>query len=97
MSQHQQQPDNNFFDNLEVFPVDSNKKHDPVWDRIDNLIHQVFAQNEKGAELLAIWQKALIMAPTVTPNSTQFQAGIAEGNKEFIRNILLTIQKVEIQ
>jgi len=66
-----------------------------MWDNIDNLIHQVFEQNPKGKELLSIWKEALIMNPTVTPNSTPFQAGIAEGNKEFIRNIYLTIKNVE--
>lgn len=61
---------------------------------LDKLIHQVFDQNEQGKELLKIWKEALIMSPTVTANSTQFQCGIAEGKKEFIRNILLTIKSV---
>lgn len=65
------------------------------WNRLNYLIHQVFAQNKLGAELLETWKEALIMNPTVTPNSTQFQAGIEEGKKEIIRNILLTIKKVE--
>jgi len=66
-----------------------------IWDKFENLIHQVFEQNPQGKELLSIWKEKLIMTPTVTPNSTPFQAGIAEGNKEFIRNIYLTIKKVE--
>lgn len=66
-----------------------------MWNKLDHLIHQVFEQSPQGKELLQLWKEALIMAPTVTANSTQFQAGIAEGNKEFIRNILLTINKVE--
>lgn len=66
-----------------------------MWNKLDHLIHQVFEQNPQGKELLILWKEALIMAPTVTANSTQFQAGITEGNKEFIRNILLTINKVE--
>jgi len=66
-----------------------------AWDKLENLIHQVFSQNEQGKELLDIWKEALIMTPTVTANSTQFQAGIAEGRKEFIRGIYLTIKKVE--
>jgi hypothetical protein len=64
------------------------------WNRIDQLIHRVFAQNEQGAELLATWKEALIMNPTVTENSTQFQAGINEGQKTFIRNIINTISMV---
>lgn len=66
-----------------------------MWSKVDNLIHQVFQQNKQGKELLEIWKDALIMRPTVTPNSTAFQVGIAEGNKEFIRNIYLTIKNVE--
>ena len=66
-----------------------------MWNKIDQLIHRVFEQNAEGKELLSIWKEALIMNPTVTPNSTQFQAGIAEGNKEFIRNICLTIKSIE--
>jgi len=66
-----------------------------MWNKIDQLIHQVFEQNPQGKELLTIWKETLITIPTVTPHSTQFQAGIAEGNKEFIRNICLTIKSVE--
>jgi len=66
-----------------------------MWDKIENLIHQVFQQNPQGKELFNIWKETLIEVPTVTANSTQFQAGIAEGKKEFIRNIHLTIKKVE--
>lgn len=36
------------------------------WDKLENLIHQVFKQNPQGAELLTIWKEALIMKPTVT-------------------------------
>ena len=70
-------------------------ENDVMWDKLENLIHQVFKQNPQGVELLSIWKEALIMNPTVTANSTKFQAGIAEGNKEFIRNIYLTIKNVE--
>ena len=75
--------------------IEAQKKE--MWNNIDQLIHRVFEQNPQGKELLAIWKEALIMNPTVTPNSTQFQAGIAEGNKEFIRNICLTIKSVEVK
>lgn len=63
--------------------------------KLDYLIHRTFAQTESGKELLELWKDSLIMRPCVTPNSTQFQAGIEEGKKEIIRNILLTIKKVE--
>jgi len=73
------------------------KKHEEQTrgQKLDYLIHRTFAQSESGKELLEIWRDSLIMNPSVTPNSTQFQAGIEEGKKEIIRNILLTIKKVE--
>ncbi len=75
--------------------IDAQAKNKQMWKELEQLIHQVFEQNPQGKQLLSIWKEALIMSPTVTPNSTQFQAGIAEGNKEFIRNIHLTIKSVE--
>tara|TARA_R110002096_G_scaffold198724_2_gene382482 strand:+ start:773 stop:1072 length:300 start_codon:yes stop_codon:yes gene_type:complete len=77
----------------ELAIIEAQKKE--MWNKVDQLIHRVFEQNAEGKELLAIWKEALIMTPTVTPNSTEFQAGIAEGNKEFIRNIYLTIKNIE--
>lgn len=71
---------------------DQNKQ---MWNNLEQLIHQVFEQSPQGKQLLEIWKEALIMDPTVTPHSTQFQVGIAEGKKEFIRNIYLTIKNVE--
>lgn len=65
------------------------------WDKMEYLIHKVFAQNEDGAALILQWKEALIMTPTVTENSTQFQAGMREGEKSFIRNILLTIENID--
>ena len=83
------------FNGFDELGVSHDEPQDPLSRKLDHLIHSVFAQNDLGAELIATWQKALIMTPTVTPNSTQFQAGIEEGKKEFIRLILLTIQSVE--
>lgn len=65
------------------------------WDRMEYLIHKVFSQNEDGAVLILQWKEALIMTPTVTEQSTQFQAGMREGEKSFIRNILLTIENID--
>ena len=70
-------------------------QNEQMWNKTDQLIHRVFEENAQGKELLAIWKEALIMSPTVTPNSTRFQVGIEEGKKEFIRNIYLTIKSVE--
>ena len=61
----------------------------------NNLLHRVFVQNESGAKLLAKWKDSLIMSPTLTGESTQFDAGINEGEKRFIRNLIISIQSVE--
>ena len=77
-------------------PFEETKEVDEqLFVRLDNLIHRTFQQSESGRELLDMWKESLIMNPTVTPNSTQFDAGIEEGKKTFIRNILITIQQVE--
>ena len=59
------------------------------------LVHKIFAQNEDGRELVARWKEFLIMTPTVHAQATQFEAGIAEGHKEFIRTIINQIQTCE--
>jgi len=59
------------------------------------LIHLVFEQSDAGQELLAKWTKDLVMTPSVHANSTQFEAGLAEGGKQLIRNIIIAIQSVE--
>lgn len=58
-------------------------------------IHRLFVQNEEGAALLRQWKEKLIMIPTVTPNSTQFEAGIEEGFKAFIRMIINQVELFE--
>jgi hypothetical protein len=71
------------------------KDQQALWDKSNELIHQVFKQNPKGKKLLKLWEQSLILVPTVTPNSTQFEAGIAEGKKAVVREILLAINSVE--
>lgn len=68
---------------------------DKRYQKIDNLIHQTFKQNEAGAELLAIWKELLIMSPTAQAGDDAVKIGIAEGRKSFIRDIYLTIERVE--
>jgi len=70
-------------------------QNEQMWNKVEQLIHQVFEQNPQGKKLLNIWKEALIMVPTVTPHSTAYQCGIEEGKKEMIRNIYLTIKSVE--
>lgn len=94
-------PLSNAFDELGTGfdPVEAKaeqKQQEAKHNKIDYLIHQVFKQNEAGAELLAIWvQSALVMAPTARPGDDLLAIGLEEGKKEFIRKVLLTINKVE--
>ena len=61
----------------------------------DYLIHQLFAQTEAGVELMEIWQRSFIHTPGYAEGSDLYNLGRVEGRKEIVRNILLTIEKVE--
>lgn len=92
--------DRNFFDELgiEVDQEEVRKQRAELQakaEKIDYLIHAVFEQNEKGKELLAMWKEALILNSTAEPNMGYVEIGINEGQKRFIRQILLTIKRVE--
>lgn len=63
--------------------------------KLDYLIHKVFAQTEEGKELLELWKDALIFSPGAEPGIDSIDVGMREGTKRFIRNIILTIKKVE--
>jgi len=89
----------NFFDDLlaQEDPSETlriQKEQESKGNHLDYLVHKVFFQNENGAELLKIWKEALIMSPTAYPNSDLLSVGINEGHKQFIRSILLTIERV---
>lgn len=98
MEQHQQ--GHNAFDDL---GVDQNpeeterikKEQESTWNRVDYLTHKVFEQTEEGRELLEIYKEALIVTPGAMPGMDQVEVGIIEGRKAFIRNIILTIRRVE--
>ena len=91
----------NFFDRLGNNQLSSEealrqtKEAEAKARRLDYLIHRVFEQNKEGAELLGIWKEALIMQPTVEAGMDNFEPGIREGQKSFIRGIFITIKKVE--
>lgn len=65
------------------------------YEQLDYLIHRTFAQTESGAELLKLWVEALQMTADAKPGMDQIEIGIIAGKKEFIRNIILTINRVE--
>ncbi len=62
---------------------------------LDKLIHQTFAQNESGIELLKLWKEALLMTSDTKPGMDEIEIGLIAGKKEFIRNIILTIRRIE--
>lgn len=65
------------------------------FNKLDYLIHKTFAQTEDGRELLSLWEDALLLNSTAQPGDDLLSIGINEGQKTFIRNIILTIRKVE--
>lgn len=89
-----------FFDQLsqDINPEPSDTEKDvqiAKFERLDYLIHQVFKQNKEGAELLAIWKETLIMDSCAFPGADMLTVGLKAGSKQFIRSIILTINKVE--
>lgn len=99
MKKLQNHHEDNFFDKLGFLDTEETKRlldeQKVKGDKLDYLIHQTFAQNQSGAELLSLWSNTLMMMPTAQPNMDLIQIGINEGIKEFIRNITLTVKKVE--
>jgi hypothetical protein len=89
----------NPFDALGFKDIEETKKlleeHRTKGEKLDQLIHQVFEQNESGAELLDLWAETLLMMPTANLGDDLLAIGINEGVKQFIRNIKLTVEKVE--
>jgi len=63
--------------------------------RLDNLIHRTFAENEAGEELLGLWLESILMIPTAQAGMEPLEIGINEGVKQFIRNIILTVRKID--
>lgn len=60
----------------------------------DYLIHKTFSSGE-GLELLTLWTEHLIMSPGFEFGDNDLTIGHKEGVKSFIRNIILTVKKVE--
>ena len=90
----------NFFDNLgDTFDAPEASKeleeHKARGERIDHLIHKLFEQNEEGRELLETWKESLIMQPTADAGMDLLEVGIREGQKRFIKSIILTVKRVE--
>jgi len=90
----------NFYDDLQTGfdPAETlrqQKDGEAESERLDYLIHKVFEQTPEGKELIGKWKEALIMTPTVESGIDMAESGIREGQKRFIRGIILTINRVE--
>tara|TARA_R110000765_G_scaffold95174_4_gene179204 strand:+ start:10 stop:288 length:279 start_codon:yes stop_codon:yes gene_type:complete len=85
---------NNKFDELGAQPEwsDDDKTN---FERLDYLIHKTFKQTPEGMELLELWEENLLMAKGFEFSDNDLTIGHKEGVKSFIRNIILTIRKVE--
>ena len=90
----------NFFD--ELIPVSDSEEAKKAMERqqadgarIDYLVHKVFAQSEEGKELLKVWRDALELTCVADHGMDMVGIGINEGQKRFIRGIILTIRRVE--
>ena len=85
----------NPFDEIDIDNFGVNQEETDAQKRIDYLVHRAFQQNDAGQELLGYWKDTLVMRPTVEPGMDAYTVGINEGMKTFIRNILLTIERIE--
>jgi len=62
--------------------------------RTDELTHQVFT-TDAGRELLSVWVDQMAMTSSVRPESTAYECGLIEGEKNFVRRLLLSMHKAE--
>lgn len=65
------------------------------YEKMDILTHDVFAKDERGKELLSLWRRSLEINPVARPGMDLLSIGIEQGKKDFIRNIILTIERAE--
>lgn len=84
----------NPYDDLGAQP-EWNEDDKARYDKLDYLIHKTFKQSPEGYELLELWTENLLMSPSFEAGDNDLVIGHKEGVKSFIRNIILTIRKVE--
>ena len=85
----------NSIDEFVQLGIDQTEMFNKLADQNAVLLHKVFKQSEEGAELMAKWKDDLLMIPSVMPHYTAMEAGLMEGAKMFIRNIIIQIESVE--
>ena len=59
------------------------------------LMHQIFKQTDNGRELVEIFKYRLMFVRTDRHGTDPFMLGMEEGERVFIRKILLTIETIE--
>lgn len=59
------------------------------------IFHRAFVQNPDGKKALDYMVNTTIMRRVLGPHSTQFEAGIREGENQLVRRILMLIQIAE--
>lgn len=71
------------------------KDNESKYNRIDYLVHQTFSQTDSGKELLELWREDALMLPSCRGGIDMISVGLNEGRKQFVRDILTTIRRVE--
>ena len=62
-----------------------------------SMYHRAFVQNDSGEKILAQWVRMYCMTPISQPDATLFQAGIAEGRRLMVKEILEHIGLINSQ
>ena len=62
--------------------------------KVSEMVYAVF-DTEQGKKLLEYWVDNHVLTPSINPQSTQFEAGLIEGEKNFVRRIILSMHKAE--
>ena len=102
MSNEEFQEEPNFFDELQVnkdfdeqVAEEISRREKAFWERHDHSLHKIFAQSEEGKFILEHWKKRLIRESTAVNGDSRLDIGLKEGRKNFIRDIIETIERVE--
>ena len=56
----------------------------------------VFSQTKEGAALLAMWEKFTFYSPGINPKEPEYEIFIREGEKRFLRKILVDLQRFKL-
>jgi hypothetical protein len=84
----------NAFDELGAKSDDKSQNISKKHEKMDYLIHRIFYQTDEGVQLLNIWKNTTLMNASARSGSDLLTIGLSEGKKDFVRNIILTIEGV---